>query len=256
MLTIYAGNGSSSYSGDGGPAIAAGLPCMGMIAMDPLGNLYISDGANRIRKINTAGIINTIAGTDLVGFSGDGGPATAAQLNAAATVFPDNCGNFYIGDGYNNRIRKVDGHGIITTFAGNGTQGFTGDGGQAIAAEFYHPGVYLDKNGNIYIGDAGNYSVRYIKMDSCKSVMEAPTIHQGEEVVSVFPNPVNDELHITGVTENVKYSILNVAGMCLQQGSLKKGENILSLRYFAQGIYILEVISADGVRSMHRVVKE
>ncbi len=232
--------------------------------MDVFGNMYISDGEWRIRKINTDGIITTVAGNGVSGFSGDGGPATAARLNGASGVFPDNCGNFYIGDGYNNRIRKVDGHGIITTIAGNGygadstplKGGHSGDGGPATAAELFEPGlVYLDNNGNIYIADGFNFRVRYIKMDSCKSVMGTSPQPSPKER-EVYPNPVSDELHITGVTEITKYRILNVAGGCLQQGALHKGENTLSLRYFAQGIYILEVVEPNGERSMRRVVKE
>jgi hypothetical protein len=82
--------------------------------MDMNGNMYIAD-LNCIRKINSEGVINTVAGSDIASYSGDGGPATVAQLNEASGVFPDNCGNFYIADYVNNRIRKVDGHGIITT---------------------------------------------------------------------------------------------------------------------------------------------
>lgn len=143
--------------GDGGPLSAAQFRAVSAIAKDAAGNLYISDyGCNTIRKVSTAtGIITTIAGNGTWGFSGDGGPATAAQLAYPGKVAVDNAGNVFIADAQNHRIRKISAAtGIISTVAGTGTQGYSGDGGPATGAQLTFPGsVVIDNAGNLYIGD-------------------------------------------------------------------------------------------------------
>lgn len=160
----YAGNGSFNFAGDGGQAVLAGLANPLGIATDATGNLYIADQANRrIRKVSPSGIITTIAGTGTFGFSGDGGLATAAQLNEPQAVAVDNAGNVYIADGFNFRIRKINTSGIITTIAGNGVSGFSGDGGPATAASMGYPvGVAVDASGNVYVADWSNNRIRKI----------------------------------------------------------------------------------------------
>ena len=130
ILTTVAGTGARGFSGDGGPATDAALNSTNGVAVDGAGNLFIADsGNNRIRKVDGAGIITTVAGGGGRGFSGDGGPATAAALRFPLGVAVDGAGNLFIADSSNNRIRKVDGAGIITTVAGTGAFGFSGDGG-------------------------------------------------------------------------------------------------------------------------------
>jgi serine/threonine-protein kinase len=126
-----------AVSGDGGPALTAGIGCAIGLAVDSAGNLLVADFfGNRIRRIDPNGIITTVAGSsDEVGFGGDGGPATAAQLAHPTNIALDAAGNLYIVDRDNARIRKVDPQGIITTVAGTGEQGFSGDGGPATAAQ-------------------------------------------------------------------------------------------------------------------------
>jgi len=130
-LTIVAGNGTFGYSGDGGPATSAALDYPYGIAVDGAGNLYIADTFSCvIRMVNTSGVITTVAGNYAnAGYSGDGGQATNAGLSAPYGVAVDAAGNLYIADEGNNVIRKVDTDGIITTVAGNGTGGESGDGG-------------------------------------------------------------------------------------------------------------------------------
>ncbi|MFH1352591.1 MAG: LamG-like jellyroll fold domain-containing protein [bacterium] len=163
-ITTIAGNGSAGYSGDGGTATSAQLYFPFGVAVDSSGNVYIADyGNNRIRKINTSGIITTIAGNGSGGYSGDDGSATSAQLYYPAGVAVDGSGNIYIADYYNHRIRKVDLSGYITTIAGNGSAGYSGDGGTATSAQLYYPaGVAVDGAGNIYIADYNNKCIRKI----------------------------------------------------------------------------------------------
>ena len=164
IITTVAGNGLFTYGGDGGAATAANLANPSGVAVDGTGNLYIADALNqRIRKVATNGIITTVAGNGTIGFSGDGGTATAASLNNPVGIAVDAAGNLYIADSQNNRIRQVTTSGIISTVAGTGTTGYGGDGGAATAASFnYTAGVALDGNGNLYIADQGNHRIRKV----------------------------------------------------------------------------------------------
>jgi sugar lactone lactonase YvrE len=164
IITTIAGNGSYGYSGDGGPATNAELGQPYGIACDNTANIYIADYAEqRIRKVNTSGIISTFAGIGVKGYSGDGGNASAAELNCPSGIAFDKTGNMYIADDSNHCIRKVNTSGIISTFAGNGVSGFYGDGGPATAAEFFIPnGIAVDDSGKMIITDLSNERVREI----------------------------------------------------------------------------------------------
>ena len=155
--------GSSGFSGDGGPATEAQLQYPRGIALDAAGNLFIAVG-NRVRKVAVDGVITTVAGNGEDGYSGDGGPATQAALNAVA-VAVDDAGNLFILG--NNRVRRVSPDGVITTIAGLGTPGYSGDGGPAVRAEMWAPrSLAVDQAGNIYIADFGNDAVRVLRPDN------------------------------------------------------------------------------------------
>jgi gliding motility-associated-like protein len=153
VVSTIAGTGTLGFGGDGGPAIAAQLNHPYNVVVDAAGNVYIPDHLNRrIRKINTAGIISTYAGTGVAGYSGDGGPAAAAQLACPWHCDIDNAGNIYVADGCAEVVRKITSSGIISTYAGNGTSGYSGDGGPAINAQMIDVcGVAVDNVGNLYI---------------------------------------------------------------------------------------------------------
>src|ERR1035437_473874 len=159
-ITTVAGVGSGVFSGDGGPATSATLQFPEAVTVDAAGNLYIADrNNNRIRKVS-GGTITTVAGNGNQGLSGDGGPATSATLNNPSAVAVDSAGNLYFPD--LNRIRKVS-SGTITTVAGNGNQGFSGDGGPATSSSLYGPsGMTADPAGNLYIADTGNNRIREV----------------------------------------------------------------------------------------------
>jgi len=164
IITTVVGTSIGGYTGDGGQATSAELHHPTKAIFDAFGNMYISDyGNNRLRKVNTAGVINTIAGTGTAGYSGDGGQATAAEINQPDDLTFDTYGNLYFVDIANNRIRKVNTAGIITTIAGNGIQSFSGDGGYATAAELNTPtGLVFDALGNLYIADGVNSRIRKV----------------------------------------------------------------------------------------------
>jgi sugar lactone lactonase YvrE len=166
VITTAAGNGYFSYCGDGGPAINACLLNPVYTAVDSGGNVYFSDSGNFVvRKIDAStGIVTTVAGNGTYGYSGDGGPAIAAQLGGPSGLAVDASGNLYIADDGNEVIRFVNSAtGIITTVAGNGTYGYSGDGGPATSAQFSVPdGVAVDRNNNLYVADSNNFVVRMV----------------------------------------------------------------------------------------------
>jgi trimeric autotransporter adhesin len=185
VISTFAGTGIVGASGDGGPATAAQLNGPRSVVADANGNVYIADTSNsRIRMVSSSGIITNVAGTGGSGFgsgfAGDGGPATLALLSGPSGLGIGNAGELYILDNFNNRVRKVDTNGIISTVAGNGTPGFSGDNGPATAAQlsvstsFIYSGVptsailwragklAVDASGNLYIPDAFNNRIRQV----------------------------------------------------------------------------------------------
>ncbi len=183
IMTV-AGDGTAGYSGDSGPATSAELNFPDGVAIDSNGNLFIGDAKNnRIRELTIAnGVIATVAGDGPAGYSGDGGIATSAELNFPSRPFIDPVGNIYIADYGNNRIRKVDATtGIITTIAGNGTAGFSGDGGAAINAELNGPlSVALDSSGTLYIADVNNERIRAVNTTASAITVLGITIQPGQ----------------------------------------------------------------------------
>ncbi len=178
-ISTVIGNGTRGYSGDGGPATEAQLRSAYDVAMDSGGNIFIADSANyRVRMVAassgthygipmTAGNIYTVAGNGTNDYSGDGGPATEAQIKSVYGLAVDSAGNIYINDRSDYRIRKVDPSGIITTVAGDGTSGYSGDGGPATGAQLNRGyGLAVDEAGNLYLADGSNYCVRMVAASS------------------------------------------------------------------------------------------
>jgi sugar lactone lactonase YvrE len=164
IISTLAGNGIKGYSGDGDAATNASLNGPSGVSVDAVGNLYIADNGNhRIRKVNTSGVISTVAGNGIKGYGVDGVTATSVSLNGPNGVAVDAAGYIYITDDYNHRIRKVNPSGVISTVAGNGIQGYSGDGDAATNASLNGPsGVSVDAAGNLYIADNGNHRIRKV----------------------------------------------------------------------------------------------
>ncbi len=163
-VRTVAGNGTEGYSGDDGSAAQAQLDEPSALVFDVSGNLYIADAGNHaVRKVDTAGLITTVAGTGKAGFSGDGGAAVRAELHTPRGITLDGDGNLYIADTRNHRVRRVGPDGVITTLAGAGVAGFCGDGGPAAEACLNQPwSVLLDGSGNLYVADTLNHRVRKV----------------------------------------------------------------------------------------------
>ena len=198
-ITTVAGSGpagfnNGAFAGDGGPAVEARLNRPEGLAFDGNGNLYIADTRNqRVRRVTPGGIIDTVAGTGVVGSSGDWGSATAARLSFPADVAVDGEDNLYIADDGNHSIRRVDRDGVITTVAGTATRGFSGDGGLATEAQLSGPdGVAVDPAGYVYIADQANDRIRVLKPVAVPAIFEGGVAlaTQTPLITTISPNAI------------------------------------------------------------------
>lgn len=164
VIVTAVGTGKAGLSSEGVPATTAEIFSPVAVAVDAAGNLFFTDTSNnRVRKVAPNGLVTTVAGSGTIGYSGDGGPATAATLNTPQGLAVDAAGNLYIADTFNHAVRKVSPNGTISTVAGTGAPGFSGDDGPATAAEMTNPfGLALDAAGNLYLADRGNQRVRKV----------------------------------------------------------------------------------------------
>ncbi|RYZ47822.1 MAG: hypothetical protein EOP49_20235, partial [Sphingobacteriales bacterium] len=172
IITTVAGDGVQGYSGDNGPATDAQFKGPRYLANGPAGSFYISDSkSHTIRKVDEDGIVTLVAGTQLNGYSGDGGLAINARLGAPYGISRDNCNNLYVAEYNNSVIRKIDANGIISTIAGNNIRGTGGDGGAATAASLWYPmSVVSDFKGHLLITDALNHRLRRMSVDVCSNI--------------------------------------------------------------------------------------
>ena len=171
-MSIVAGTGVQSFSGDGGPAVKAKLACPSGVALDTRGNLYLADhGNNRVRRVDVDGMIHSYAGAGRIpsvgsnagNFGGDGGPAPRARFRVPESVVFDRHGNLYVADRDNGAVRRINPGGVITTVAGTGSPGYSGDGGPAARAKLNQPQAFaFDGAGNLYIADSANNRVRRV----------------------------------------------------------------------------------------------
>jgi DNA-binding beta-propeller fold protein YncE len=164
VIVTVAGGPTPGFGGDGGPAVAAQLEDPKAVWVAPSGDVYIADSGNeRIRRVDRSGTISTIAGTGVPGYSGDGAAAVSAQFDGPRGVAGDSSGNLYVADDNNNRVRRIDPSGVVTTLAGTGAAGFSGDGGPARSAQLNHPrGVAVDGRGHVFVADSMNARIRMV----------------------------------------------------------------------------------------------
>jgi hypothetical protein len=258
IITTIAGTGTEGYTGDGGPAAAAKISPYGL-AVDNSGTIYFVQAAgsttttgHAIRKISPSGIITTICGTGAEGYSGDGGPATAATLRSPSRLVLDPTGNIYVCDQFNYAIRKISTDGIITTIAGTGVAGYSGDGGPATAAKMDFPmAIAIDNANNLYVSDYQNRVVRKITASSTK--VDDKT-SRGIDF-SLCPNPNLGSFYVTGTMPLSKNSVVNVCitnstGRVVYHSTAYVLNSTITHKVeldnnLANGVYLIEVFSED-----------
>jgi hypothetical protein len=209
VTTKFAGNGTPGFGGDGGPATDAQTSGVAGLALDGSGNLYIAEVLNSdIRKVDTNGIITTIAGNQQFGYDGDGGPATSAKFNGPTDVQIDAAGNLYIVDSSNNRIRKVNAAGTVSTIVGDGNYGYAGDGGLASATQFSGAtAVALDATGNLFIADTGNSVMRKVQVDTTTLDFGTVTVGQtGGPIRVVVSNAGTTDLNVGTIVASSSFA--------------------------------------------------
>lgn len=248
VIITVAGNGTFSYTGDGGLAKHAALAQPTGICFDPEGNLIIVDHGNAvIRRVNNSGIIMTIAGNGITGFSGDDGPALSASFDHPTSACYDQDGNLFIADQGNNRIRKID-HitGIITTVAGTGTASYSGDGGDPVHAGLNAPwDIVFNTSGNLYITDLGNNRIRKIDFEGTAEIQD----NTNKTVVQIHPNPATDIIFI-GLPSFVfpgEVIIRDITGRLIERQNVNDPLTPVNIRYAGRGLNLISFISVEGI---------
>ena len=251
IITTFAGNGASGYTGDNGPATTAELEDLNNITADTLGNIYFST-SGRIRKVDLTGTITTFAGNGIVGASGDGGPATSASLSVNGIIADIN-GNIFVADYYNYAVRVINNAGIINKLAGNYTIGFSGDGGFANLAQLAGPiGVAVDSSGSLYIVDNSNSRIR----KTYEHTESVSAINSKDKEILIFPNPNTGSFTITlpsGHYAPTPISITNIIGQQIDSFIAIPGKPLQVEMQIPDGIYFMQYIY-NGERVTEKMV--
>lgn len=259
IISTVAGNGTSGFKGDGGPATAAEITTPTDIAFDSSWNMYISDDNNYIRKVDVhTGIITSVVGCGNEGYAGDGGPATAAEIDGPIGIALDKAGDIFIVDNDNGRIREAYAStGIINTIVGNGGTGFSGDSGMATAAEvdlpFY---VKLDAAGNLYFTDGGNNRVRMVT-----NVVGLPLIKQPVLAFNIYPNPANSYFNISFTSPLEKGSTIvltSILGEEIWSEKLPETQTFITrtTNDLSPGLYLVTIHKIDGTSYTSKILIE
>ena len=253
IITTVAGNGSSGYSGDGGPATNATLNNITKAIVDNYGNIIIADCYNNVlRKVDAnTGIISTISGNGTAGYSGDGGLAVNAKLNNPYGIYINEHNDIIFAEYGNGTIRKIDGTtGLITTVAGTGTPGFSGDGGPATNAQLIPEDLCFDKNGIMYLADYGNNRIRIVYSDK----LEVPKIQLSNEI-KLYPNPAIEQLTIEHEAgSNLK--IYDLLGQEMLSCKIISDKESIKIQALANGNYIVRIVETNGTIQNRMLVKE
>ncbi|MBE2288998.1 MAG: T9SS type A sorting domain-containing protein [Chitinophagaceae bacterium] len=251
-ITTFAGTGGGGFSGDGGPANNATIDGPEQVFADTNGNILIADQYNhRIRKVDrVTQIITTIAGNGTAGYSGDGGLAVNAKLNQPTGLFVDKQNNIYVAEYGNGTVRKIDGStGIITTVAGTGVTGFSGDGGPATNAKLFCSDVFVDSFGNLIIADYENNRIR--KVSSGVAVTDIDKAVEAK----LFPNPTTCMFSVQVPAGLALLTIYNIGGVAVLSQTITTGTAEVDLSGFPSGIYLVYVRSGDKLYA-NKVLKQ
>ena len=246
IITTIAGSGLAGYSGDGGHATAARFQYPTSIAVDHHGSLFISDQSNnRFRKVDSAGIITTVAGNGISGYTGDGWPATNARINNATGIEVDSSGNLFLGDQENNVIRMVNSLGIISTLVGDGIAGYSGDGGVDTSCKMHFPwGARFDHHGNLFIADYYNHVIRKVTFvghpDTAGSLTNK-LLSASSNRIQIYPNPVTNALIIVSDNAISQITISNLLGQIIYSNQYYSEKTQVDVSGQPKGVYLVRI---------------
>jgi len=256
IITTFAGNQGVGYSGDNGPATNATFqgPCQ--VFADSMDNIFICDQYNHaIRKVAaTTGLITTIAGNGTPGYTGDNGPATDAQLNQPAGIFIDGQNNIFIAQYRDEAIRRIDaGTGIITTVAGTGIGGYSGDGGPATDAKLTCTDMWVDNYGSMYIADYDSSRIRKVYNPTLGSA----NVQMNEYAnVEIYPNPTTGNFSVEHA-KGLQLTIYDAGGKALfDKLTVTNDKEVLNIGDFVPGIYVVEMTDNEDKRQTIKLIKE
>lgn len=252
-ISTIAGNGGGAYSGDGGQAAMAQIKDPNGLTIDGLGNIYFIDKGNaRLRKINTSGIITTIAGTGNHGWLGLNGLATSAELQNPKDVKIDAVGNIFLCD--ISRVMKINSSGIITAVAGDNGDSFSGDGGPAINGRLYQPrALEFDSQGNLYIADTYNNRIRLICFNSC-AVGFNELDNSNNNLFTLFPNPSGNNIQLNTEANFNSIEIINSLGQLVLKQNFT---NSISIENLNRGIYFINLLdNQNKLLATKKFIKE
>lgn len=267
IITTFVGTGVPGYSGEGTLADTSMVGLVAGMCTDTNGNLYFTNNSIslRVMKVNTSGILQTVAGTGLGSYSGDGIPATNANIGPVAVAI-DSFNNLFIADKVNRRIFKVEAvTGIIYSVAGDGTLGDAGDGGPATTASLYSPvDVALDACGNLYIPTIGGTTIgtgRRIRKVDFNPTCTIPSLTTNSPLlepceVKIFPNPAATELNLTATNKITEVCLYNIVGQAVYSQVCFTNSLTLPLRHLHPGVYVVRVTDSGGNTTVHKVTKE
>lgn len=255
IITTIAGNGIGGYSGDGSSATSAKINIPESVTIDAIGNVYLSDANYTVRKINTSGVISTFAGNTLIGFSGDGGPATSAQITPKAIAI-DSYFNLYIADFLYHVIRKVNSSGIISTIAGqDGLSGFSGDGGNPLLALLNNPyGLFVTPDCNLYITDLSNQRIRVINGSSCYVGLDE--LSNDAPSIKVFPMPSTGQFTFEGLLAENKVEVYDITGRKIKSAIITETNNVLDITDNDKGVYLYTITSKENKVQQGKLILE
>ena len=245
ITTVVGKMGGFSYSGDGGPATNALLAGPIDVFTDTADNLYFTDLYNEVvRRVDAkTGIITTIIGNGTTGYSGDGGLAINAQMNQPSGGMIDQNNNIYIAEFGNGVVRRIDGiTGIITTVAGNGTWGYTGDGGPATAAELSSADIAFDNSGCMIIADYGTNTIRKV-YNTATGVSNLP-LRQNRNV-QIYPNPAKESITIENATGSY-FEMFDILGKEILSDKINSNKETVNLQRLSPGICLFRIVAANG----------
>ncbi len=257
IIATIVGNGTTVYSNDGLMGTNVGIAGPIVVRADTAGNIFYCDQYNHsVRKIEAlTGLVTTVAGNGIVGYTGDNGAATQAQLNQPTGIYVNENGDIFLVQYFDGVVRKVDGKtNMITTVVGKIERGFSGDGGLATESKLRCGSLVLDRHETMYIADQDNNRIRMVR-DTTQDYTNIQNLSAPKNGLRIYPNPASNELIVDGA-EGSELTIYNTIGQSFNKLRMTKNKEEIDVSKLVPAMYIIQIISPSGEKQVSRFVKE